>query len=352
MRVMQVHFWGDARQLTGSVEKVLRGFAELDAADIDLDIASVGIGIQERVSNANYLFFHESKLRNRVLNKWLGLKAFTFPSLVDLIEARRPEILHLHNRQNLADDLIQRLSYRPRILLHYHRHFDPYQVPKCADALIAVSESVRRDIIDKIHPVVPVAVIPNPVPITLQPADPVGDTSRNTLPRLLYGGGKQAHKGWFELISVLADPLLANRITITLCGPKLDQFRADFVARNLGMLDQKAFMAELRAADIVVMPSHNEGFPLLALETLAQGKILVATTAGGLGEILSRDNAFIHQVGDRDTLLAALNNAISLFELHAVSDLAKFRRSAIESVQPYSAITVGRKLADLYREFA
>ena len=352
MRVMQIHFWGDARNLTGSVEKVLSGFAELAADDIDLDIASCGNGEPQSVGRTTYVFFQENRLINRVLNKWLGLRAFTFPSLVRLIEARHPDLIHIHNRQELADEIFRRLSYRPKILLHYHRHFKPYRVPECADVLIAVSESVRRDLAQSLKSPMPIEVIHNPVPERLLAENACLPERRPAAkPRLLYGGGLQEHKGWLELSSALSDPLLADKFDITLCGPGFTGYTPPFAAKNAGLLDQRAFLHELAATDIVVMPSHHEGFPLLALETMAMGKVLIATLAGGLGEIVDAGNAVVHKVGDRDDLLRALIQGYALFAPVSAGALVACRENAKRSVADYSPARVNARLAAVYRKY-
>lgn len=48
--------------------------------------------------------------------------------------------------------------------------------------------------------------------------------------------------------------------------------------------DVPAFLA---AMDVVVMPSHQEGFGLVAVEAMAAGKPVIATPVGGLAELLS-----------------------------------------------------------------
>jgi glycogen synthase len=56
-----------------------------------------------------------------------------------------------------------------------------------------------------------------------------------------------------------------------------------------GYLPDRDLAALLAAADAVVLPSHYEPFGLVALEAAAAGAPLVASTAGGLGEVVVDD---------------------------------------------------------------
>jgi glycogen(starch) synthase len=56
----------------------------------------------------------------------------------------------------------------------------------------------------------------------------------------------------------------------------------DFV----GHLPDRALVACLAAADVVVLPSRYEPFGIVALEAAAAGAPLVASTAGGLAELV------------------------------------------------------------------
>lgn len=47
--------------------------------------------------------------------------------------------------------------------------------------------------------------------------------------------------------------------------------------------DVLAFYA---AADMVVLPSHSEGFPFVILEALAMGKPVIATSVNGVPEVI------------------------------------------------------------------
>lgn len=347
--VLHVHFWGDVRIGAGSVDKVLAAFAQMDDAVFSVGIACLGEGGSEPYGRAMLYPFAEDRLKNKLGNKLLGLKLFTFSRLVDLIKQLRPALLHVHNRHALVDRLIQPLDYRPCVLCHYHRKFGEFVVPDSADGLIAVSAAVRQAVISACAPTVTIDVVHNPVPggvvaMTLVSAD-------GRKPRLLYGGGRQMNKGFFELEAALSTTGLAEQFDIVLCGPEFAGFTPTFPARVAGLLAAPAFLEEMRQADIVVMPSHHEGFSILALEALGMGKLLVATTGGGLGEILDHDNALLHEVGNAAELADRLNQAASLMCEEQAEQRDAYYQAALTTGARFSVDAINRDLAAVYRRY-
>ena len=346
-RVMHVHFWGDVRLQAGSVDKVIAAFAQMDEHDLDIMVACLGEGVEQRIGTARYCFFSEDRLTNRIANKFLGLNLFTFSRLATLIERERPDLLHVHNRHGLLGPLLGRLSYRPHVLCHYHRRFGNFVVPDAADGLVAVSHAVREALIMATTTAKPVEVVYNPVPVGL------GDAPARTAavrPRLLYGGGRQQKKGFDELEKALAGGL-ANAFDIVLCGPEFDGYQPPFPARVAGMLPSDAFLGELRQADVVVMPSHHEGFSILLLEALAMGRLVVATRCGGLGEILDDRNALTVPVGDAVALASGLQRAAALFRPEHAEGLSEIQQQAKASAAHFSVSAINRRLAEVYRHF-
>ena len=115
-------------------------------------------------------------------------------------------------------------------------------------------------------------------------------------PVLLYFGRLEYEKGVQDLIAALprirrAHPgtrlLVAG--TGTAAGQLIAAARAHRVRRSVtftGHLPDADLAALLRAVDAVVLPSRYEPFGIVALEAAAAGAPLVASTAGGLGEVV------------------------------------------------------------------
>jgi glycogen(starch) synthase len=82
----------------------------------------------------------------------------------------------------------------------------------------------------------------------------------------------------------------------------------DFV----GHLSDRELAAALAATDVVVLPSRYEPFGIVALETAAAGAPLVASTAGGLGEVvLHEQTGLSFAPGDIDGLASAVREVLA-----------------------------------------
>jgi teichuronic acid biosynthesis glycosyltransferase TuaC len=113
---------------------------------------------------------------------------------------------------------------------------------------------------------------------------------------VVYVGRLDVRKGLVELIEAAANlgPNRPNlRVYIVGDGPDKPALTAAIVAHNAAPwvtlvpscpTDQVAIW--MAAADLVTLPSYNEGCPNVVIEALAAGRPVVATNVGGIPEIM------------------------------------------------------------------
>ncbi|MDQ6856735.1 MAG: glycosyltransferase, partial [Candidatus Dormibacteraeota bacterium] len=100
--------------------------------------------------------------------------------------------------------------------------------------------------------------------------------------------------------------------------------------------------------EVAVVPSLYEGFSIPALQAMASGVPLVATTAGALPEVAGRDGetALLVPPGDAAALARAIGALLDNPALRSRLSEAALRRSRAR----FSWEATARATADVYRE--
>ena len=127
---------------------------------------------------------------------------------------------------------------------------------------------------------------------------------------------------------------------------------APFITFVSGVPDER--IVELYAqSEVAVVPSLYEGFSLPAVEAMASGTALVATTGGALKEVTGTDGETVLQCepGNADALAHVIRQALDDPELRArigaagrerVSQLYTWRQSAVRTVEQYREVIAMR----------
>lgn len=166
-------------------------------------------------------------------------------------------------------------------------------------------------------------------------------------PLVVYVGRVTEPKGAADLIEAIGtvregglDTMLA--LVGPLGLPHAPQASAELLLP--GEMEPEQVALWLGAADVVVVPSHYEGFGLAALEAMACGRPVVATQVGGLAQVVPPDAGA--QVPPRDP--AALAGAIGAL----LCDGTRRSHAATVGIEAASAYTWERcagAYASLYR---
>lgn len=136
-------------------------------------------------------------------------------------------------------------------------------------------------------------------------------------------------------------------------GPErgLLETRADRLGLNgrvrfLGARPRQTVFELLRAADAAVLSSSWENFPHLAVEALCVGTPVLATAAGGVGEIVRHEsNGLLAPVGDVDALSAAIGRYLGEIGLRE-----RLREQAAGSVAAFAPAVILARLEGLLAE--
>ncbi|MET3650924.1 glycosyltransferase family 4 protein [Dyella japonica] len=137
---------------------------------------------------------------------------------------------------------------------------------------------------------------------------------------LLYVGNLKDTKGCLDLLEafprVLSTHPDANLVFVG-SGPAREALLQRAAAlgcqervRLVGAVEHYALGDWFRAADLLCLPSHNEGVPNVVLEAMACGTPVVATRVGGIPEVLPEQAGILVDAHDRIGLEGALVDAL------------------------------------------
>jgi glycosyltransferase involved in cell wall biosynthesis len=158
---------------------------------------------------------------------------------------------------------------------------------KQADAFVAISEAVRRELVGAGYDESRIVDLPNGVPMPAEPWSPRPDWAES--PHAVFVGRLAPEKGLHALIDawpIVRRAFPAARLTLVGEGPERPSLEARIA--HLGLADAIQSpgaspdpTALLAAADLFVLPSREEGMSIALLEAMALGIPTVATAIPG-----------------------------------------------------------------------
>ncbi|ALE88463.1 glycosyltransferase [Pseudomonas versuta] len=181
---------------------------------------------------------------------------------------------------------------------------------------IAVSETVQENLIGAGVPIKKVNLIKNPITPSAIAFPKYPSTSIN----LSYVGGLHAWKGVLNLIDYISISDLDIRLIIIGDGPLKHQIidRIKLLPSNikielLGEVNNP--FSRIEHCHINVMPSIEEGFGLVAIESMYHGRVLIHSDAPALTEICRNDRlSFSFSHSSPSSFSIALCNAIKIIQ--------------------------------------
>jgi len=186
-----------------------------------------------------------------------------------------------------------------------------------SDAVTAVSEYLRQRTVAEFGIQRPIDVIPNFVNCDVYRRS--GDrTFRSRFAAddeglMIHISNFRPVKRAADVVEVFARVRKKAKAKLLMVGDGPDRPRAEWLSDNLGVSDDVHFVGKwtdteqlLAVSDILVLPSELESFGLVALEAMASEVPVIATSVGGLGEVVeSGKDGFLLPVGDIDGMAEA-----------------------------------------------
>jgi glycosyltransferase involved in cell wall biosynthesis len=162
---------------------------------------------------------------------------------------------------------------------------------------------------------------------------------------------EKAHEVLLEAMAALACSGSDVRLCVVGDGPRLGELQ--MLAAELGIAGRVTWAGERRDAatlaaafDIGVVCSHWEGLPLAALESMAAGVPLVATSVGGLPTLLAGDAGRLVPPADAGALARAIEELVD----DETARLALGARGRSRIVEQYSFDAMMRRIEAIYED--
>jgi glycosyltransferase involved in cell wall biosynthesis len=219
-----------------------------------------------------------------------------------------PVVLHLHAAQ-----------------LHHFYHSLPASLKRATRWLFSLPASVvvlgtasRRFVVEELGvPGGRVEILNNGVP---EPAQPRERAAEGAPRRVLFLGNLSERKGVSDLLQALARPSVRDTsLQVTFAGggdvpayeEQARQLGIDGFVRFEGWVGQDDVARLMARSDVLVLPSYDEGLPLVILEALANGVAVVCTPVGEIPSVLTDGvNACFVNPGDVDGIAACLTQVL------------------------------------------
>lgn len=259
--------------------------------------------------------------------------------------ARRPYLLHVHGSEfaQFYEECGPTAKRIVRLVLAR------------ATLVLALSDGWRSTL-ESISPAARIEVLRNAVP--LPPSDQGRPRAADAPPVVLFFGEIARHKGVLELARAFASTtgaLPGVRLVYAGTGRAVEETRALTESLGLGervqftgWLEAQRKRAALAGATAFVLPSHVEGMPMALLEAMSFGLPVIATSVGGVPEIVTHDvDGLLVPAGDVEALAAAISRVMSEPQLRE-----RLGRAARETVATrFSLDSAVERLLGIYRRY-
>jgi glycosyltransferase involved in cell wall biosynthesis len=172
-----------------------------------------------------------------------------------------------------------------------------------------------------------------------------GPSRERERPRVLFVGGRFAEKGGHDLLAALG-PLAGRTIDLDLVTQDPVDAREGVKVHRIAADDRNALVDLYRQADVFCLPTHGDAAPWALLEAMACGVPVVATSIGGIPDLLDGSAGVLVLRGDPAGLRAAVQSLLSDDTRRA--ELGRIGRAHCE--QSYDARVQTARLVEIMRQ--
>jgi L-malate glycosyltransferase len=296
------------------------------------EVHFISYALPFRLSNfVENIFFHEVETSNYPLFEF-PLYSLTLASkMVEVAKYEKLDVFHVHyaiphaTSAYLAKQMING-SERVKVITTLHGTditlvgLEPSFLPlvkfsiEASDGVTAVSGFLKEKTITNYNIRKDIEIIPNFVDTELfKPTEKQCLKDRIASPNekiLVHTSNFRQVKRVTDTIRILEKVIKEIPVKLVLVGDGPDRSECERLARQLNLFDHVKFLGKqdglveiLNSSDIFLIPSQSESFGLSALEAMACGIPVVASSVGGLPELIRHnETGYIAEIGDIDRM--------------------------------------------------
>jgi N-acetyl-alpha-D-glucosaminyl L-malate synthase BshA len=305
------------------------------------DVHFISYALPMRLTVTDRITFHEVEVLSYPLFEYPPYDLVLATKMAEVISRYNLDILHVHYAipHSISAYLAKMMLSERRVpfvttlhgtditLVGNDRSYLPitrFGIEQ-SDAVTAVSEYLKSRTIEEFQIQRPISVIPNFVNCDVY--SPSSDPSLRQRfasadeSLFIHISNFRPVKRIEDVISVFARARKACPAKLLLVGDGPDRPKAEWLAETQGVSSDVVFLGKqsdmaplLSIADIMLLPSENESFGLVALEAMACEVPVIATRIGGIPEVVEdEEDGYLFPLGDvagmADASVKLLKNA-------------------------------------------
>ena len=274
-----------------------------------------------------------------MLFRSLRLNKFCFFSLIPIIEEIKPDILHFHNRHDLVDQIVAKLSYRPKVVCIYHQCYNSLFIPATSDLLIGVGKWVIAWIDRKMDPDQPMAVLHNPFR-----AVPPSERKEPARPLFLnYANNRKATRDLFGAVEKLQAE--GFNFDLRVVGHRYGGLA---IPRNVtvsAMIPQPEFLEIAAQASAYICTTYATPFSVAVVEAMARKTPVLCPWDIGALDLLPLDCVISFESHSSVAIADAMRRFLTMPEPERV---AMAERALAAASTAYDEVALTRRLEGLY----